>query len=61
MKALTVGKPVIGTYKCSREVSLSHSLGSYPGQPTISQAKPSSAGILRPRGAPICCIRYSSL
>ena len=40
----------------SRKVSLTHCLGSYRDEPTISRAELSSAGILRPRGAPICCV-----
>ena len=37
----------------SRTVSQSHCLGSYRDEPTISRAELSSAGNLRPRGAPI--------
>jgi hypothetical protein len=39
----------------SREVSLTYCLGSYRDEPTISRAELSSAGILHPRGAPLCC------
>ena len=39
----------------SRKVSLSHCLGSYRDEPTISRAELSSTGTLRPRGAPRSC------
>ena len=39
----------------SRKVSLSHCLGSYRDEPTISRTGLSPAGNLRLRGAPISC------
>ena len=40
----------------SRKVSLSHCLGSYWDEPTISRAGLPPAGDLRLRGAPICFV-----
>jgi hypothetical protein len=39
----------------SKEVSLTHCLGRYRDEPTISRTGLSPVGNLRPRGAPRCC------
>ena len=40
----------------SKKVYLSHCLGSYRVEPTITRAEFASAGTLNLRGAPICCV-----